>query len=485
MIRDDKLPQINRHKAAIVRNDLSRPVRLALQAGLFTPGASFFDFGCGHGEDVKLIAEHGYVSSGWDPHYSPQTEHTCADIVNLGYVINVIENERERREVLLDAWALTRKVLVVAAQILLGESGKGHLAWNDGVITTRNTFQKYFEPQELKSYIDSVLGVDAAPAGLGVYFVFRDEAQAEAFRAARFHSRAATPRVRIRVKDFEEYRELLQPLIQFFSERGRLPVKGELDNESAILSEFRTLAKAFAIIEQATNAQEWAAIAERRRQDLLVYIALSRFGQRSKHSNLPFELRTDIKVFFGSYRHACETADQMLFSLGEQSTLAERCRTSQIGKFVGNALYIHVSAMESLDPLLRLYEGCASRAFGRMEGATLIKFRTDKPKISYLFYPEFDSDPHPALNASMQADLRGLQVEYRDYSTSVNPPILHRKETFVTSHYPLYQKFARLTQQEERWGLLDEISSIGTQAGWQMKLREKGVKFRGHRLIRS
>src|SRR5262249_46157154 len=156
----------------------------------------------------------------WDPYYFPQTERTSADIVNLGYVINVIENERERREALTNAWALTRRVLVVAAQILLGEPGRGHLAWNDGVITTRNTFQKYYEPQELKSYIDSVLGVDAAPAGLGTYFVFRDEAHAQAFRAARFHSRAATPRVRVCVKSFEDYRELLQPLMEFFSDRG-------------------------------------------------------------------------------------------------------------------------------------------------------------------------------------------------------------------------------------------------------------------------
>ena len=120
MIRDDQLPRIDRHKAAIVRNALSRPVRLALQAGLFTQGVSFFDYGCGHGEDVKLIAETGYAGSGWDPYYFPQTERTSADIVNLGYVINVIENERERREALSNAWALTRRVLIVAAQILLG-----------------------------------------------------------------------------------------------------------------------------------------------------------------------------------------------------------------------------------------------------------------------------------------------------------------------------------------------------------------------------
>ncbi len=485
MIRDDQLPQIDRHKAAIVRNDLSRPFRLALQTGLFTPGASFFDFGCGHGADVKLIAENGYVSSGWDPHYFPQTERTSADIVNLGYVINVIENERERREARSDAWALTHRVLVVAAQILLGEPGKGHLAWNDGVITTRNTFQKYYEPQELKNYIDSVLGVDAVPAGLGIYFVFRDETQAQAFRAARFHSRAVTPRVRVRVRGFEDYRELLQPLMRFFSERGRLPVKGELEQEGEIIAEFRSLNRAFAVIQRATDRNEWSAITEKRRQDLLVYIALSRFGRRPKHSDLPADLQNDIKAFFGNYRQACDTADQILFSLGKQEVITERCRVSPIGKFVGNALYIHTSALDTLDPLLRLYEGCASRAFGRMEDATLVKFRADKPRISYLFYPDFDTDPHPALRASMQADLQSLWVDYRNYTGAANPPILHRKETFVTPDYPLYQKFARLTRQEEKWGLLDDANSIGTRDGWNRRLRERQAKLSGHRLIHS
>jgi hypothetical protein len=52
-------------------------------------------------------------------------------------------------------------------------------------------------------------------------------------------------------------------------------------------------------------------------------------------------------------------------------------------------------------------------------------------------------------------------VVYRDYDTSENPPILHRKETFVTPDYPLYEKFAKLTHQEENWGLLDDTSTIG------------------------
>jgi DNA phosphorothioation-associated putative methyltransferase len=457
---------------------------LAVEAGLLKPQTTFFDYGCGHGEDVKIIAERGYTSGGWDPFYYPDAEIAAADIVNLGYVINVIEQEAERRAALLRAWSLTREVLIVAAQVLIGEPGKGHLAYNDGLITNRNTFQSYYEQHELKIYIDSVLGTDAVPAGLGVYFVFRNEAKAQTFRASRFRSRTATPRVKIRIRSFDDYRELLELLMQFISDWGRLPVSGELPNEDAVLNEFRSFARAFAVIRRATDEADWDKIIEQRRQDMLVYIALGRFGRRPKFTDLPLGIQQDIKAFFGSYTRACETADELLFSLGQPGVIAEACRTSRIGKFVGNALYVHISALGVLAPLLRLYEGCASRAFGRLDEATIIKFRADKPKISYLYYPDFDTDPHPALRSSMQADLQGLYVGYRDYSAAANPPILHRKETFVAPDYPLYQKFARLTAQQEKRGLLNDVSSIGTRAGWNRRLLECGVELRGHRLVR-
>jgi DNA phosphorothioation-associated putative methyltransferase len=145
----------------------------------------------------------------------------------LGYIINVIEDPAERRQVLLNAWDLTQKVLIVAAQVLIEDSSRGGIAYSDGIITRRNTFQKYYEQQELKAYIDQVLGVDAIPIALGIYFVFRNETQAQSFRTSRFRSRAATPRVRLTVQRFETHRSLLQPLMNFYTERGRLPNPSE------------------------------------------------------------------------------------------------------------------------------------------------------------------------------------------------------------------------------------------------------------------
>jgi hypothetical protein len=49
---------------------------------------------------------------------------------------------------------------------------------------------------------------------------------------------------------------------------------------------FGSLKRAFKVILQATDAGEWDAIADKRRNDLLVYLALSHFGKRPKFKDL-------------------------------------------------------------------------------------------------------------------------------------------------------------------------------------------------------
>lgn len=96
---------------------------------------------------------------------------------------------------MINAWELTQKVLLVSPQVLIADSQRGVVAYGDGIITSRNTFQKYYEQEELKIYIDQVLGVDAIPVALGVYFVLRDDPETELFRASRFRYPATTPKV--------------------------------------------------------------------------------------------------------------------------------------------------------------------------------------------------------------------------------------------------------------------------------------------------
>ena len=216
----------------------------------------------------------------------------------------------------------------------------------------------------------------------------------------------------------------------------------------------------------------------------IVHGGRGRFRRRSPISVLPVGLQRDIRTFSGSYSNACRQADDLLFRAGSAEAVDEACRRSAVGKLLPNALYVHRTALESLDPLLRVYEGCARAYLGTIDGANLIKLHRQSGKVSYLVYPDFETDPHPALRRSVKLSLRTREIDCFDYTASTNPPILHRKETFLTSDHPLHAKFARLTQQEEKHGLLDDTATIGTKDGWQARLNAAGFVLRGHRLVR-
>ena len=93
-------------RTAIRRTSLSRPVALALDDGIIHPERSFFDYGCGRGDDLLRLHKLGIPVSGWDPAFFPDEARTSADVVNLGYVVNVIEDPAERVVVLAAAWEL-------------------------------------------------------------------------------------------------------------------------------------------------------------------------------------------------------------------------------------------------------------------------------------------------------------------------------------------------------------------------------------------
>jgi DNA phosphorothioation-associated putative methyltransferase len=118
-------------------------------------------------------------------------------------------------------------------------------------------------------------------------------------------------------------------------------------------------------------------------------------------------------------------------------------------------------------------------------GANPIKLHRQSGKDSFLVYPDFETNPHPALERSVKLSLRTREIDCREYTTSANPPILHRKETFLTTDHPLHAKFARLTHQEEKHGLLDDTATIGTKEGWSRRRAERGFVLRGHRLMRG
>ena len=473
-----------RGQTAIRRVSLSRPVALALDDGVIRPDRTFFDFGCGRGTDVAALRDMGVPANGWDPVHSAGVEKGAADVVNLGYVVNVIEDATERRETLREAWKLSTTALLVAARLDWDINTTQAVPFRDGVITSKGTFQKFFTQEELQHWIEDSLGTQADAAAPGVFYVFRRQTDREAHLArSASRRRYAAPTIPPTVT-FNQNRELLEPLLQFMANHGRPPASGELAEEPEIVARIGSVNRAVKLLARVADVDSWEQAALTRQRDLLVYLALGTLRRQPKFGVLPSDLQVDIKHFFGSYAAATRLGRELLFGAGQQRALSEECSKASVGKLLPDALYVHVSSIVDLPVLLRVYEGCGRTLLGEVPGATLVKLRRDKPKISYLCYPDFDDDPHPRLRETFVADLKKLRTYHRDYFQSDNPPVLHRKECFVSETYPRRADFAALTAAELEAGLLSDGPEIGTARGWEERLARGGFAFSDHELVK-
>ncbi len=61
--------------------------------------------------------------------------------------------------------------------------------------------------------------------------------------------------------------------------------------------------------------------------------------------------------------------------------------------------------------MLRVYEAYARAYLGEVEGANLIKRHRHSGMVSYLVYPDFETDPHPALLRSIKLSLRTRELD--------------------------------------------------------------------------
>lgn len=475
----------NRHRTAISRTDYSHPISSALADGLIHGDATAFDYGCGLGDDVRHPKRRGINSWGWDPTHRSAGKRESAQVVNLVYVVNVIEDVEERAKCLAHVWSYARKALIVSARLASQTRDFTPASrYGDGYVTSIETFQKHYEQRELKAWPESQLGESTVAAGPGIFYVCRDASDRMGFLASR-HSRRSRASLPLVASSIDEHKELLRSVIEFFEEHVRAPVDDELDNAELIQERFGSLRRAFRLIERAHDPERWDRTITARGQDLLLFLAQSRFDGLPRLGQLPLPLRRDIESLFSTYRGACDEVDLALYAVGDIQRVRRVAQHSPVGKRMPSAIHAHESALQGLPPILRRYEGCARRYIGRVKEANVINLLTEEPMVSYLFYPHFETDPHPALAASVTVHLQTFRLRDRDYRTSSNPPILHRKEPFVLPDHPLQAKFARLTRQEEAKGLFEEASRIGTRHGWEQLMIERGFALKGHRVVRQ
>lgn len=470
---------VRRHKTAIRRYACSRPIAIALADGLITKASSVLDYGCGLGADIQYLRQKGVVAAGWDPHFLPDGQREPADIVNLGYVLNVIEDSEERRATLLNAFGLARQAFVVSVRVdkSLGAADE----CGDGCLTSRGTFQKIYTQAEFRDYVEQSVGRRSHAVGLGVIYVFASEEGESAYLARRAFARRLEYRSDL-VAEFKSNR-LAQRFVALANKLGRLPLPEEFRSYEKLKAAFGSSERLARLALQYIDRDAFAGSRAQRQEDILFFLAMLRLqGLRPPPvASLPATIRTDIKAIWPSYTAAQSEAESFLFRIGEASRIKECATSCGIGKLVADDLYVHESAQDDLPALLRLIIFAGQQIVGNVEH-NVIKIRLDGRAVSFLNYPAFEEEAHPALHSSVRVYLPRAAYDIRNYADSGNPPILHRKDTLVLTTHPLREQFRQLTRAEEQLGLLSAIN-IGYQESWRLLLAEHGCAIDGHRLL--
>ena len=464
--------EVDRHKTALVRYDFSKPLKMLIQSDLLREGSTILDYGCGHGADVAGLENLGHDVSAWDPVHRPEGELRKSDFVNLGYVINVIENPAERVETLLRAWDYSERLMVVSAMVRGGDNYANAKAYGDGVITNANTFQKYFEQSELQAFIETALHQDAIAAAPGVFFIFRHEADQQDYLAnrsrrtidwgalsARLGFGSPSPRERKpRLSTYEKHKELLDDFWKAYLELARPPHRDEYERSDEVRKVCQSIPRAVGLFEDKYGRELIEERRARRIEDLRVYLAEEEFKKRRTPMNkLSPGLKRDIKAFFSSYPEACDEARDLLFAAGDPMELEIAVDSLNFGHYdddEGHYLF-HRSLLDELPAILRVYVGLGGMLYGDLSDIDVFKIHITSGKLTLQTYKGFDRLNLPEMRARIKIDLRRLFI--RVFEAEENKTqLLYYKERLVSKDSSLRAKAEAFSRKLERLGLNEE-----------------------------
>lgn len=435
---------IDRHKTAISRDKLSTPMFLLSQKGFLNGQHSVLDYGCGLGDDLRELEAHDIECMGWDPVHRPDVDIENCDIVNLGFVINVIEDRHERSETLSKAFEYADKLLLVSAMLGNEKVYERFKPFKDGVITARNTFQKYYTQGELKQYIEDTLDNSAIALGPGVFIVFKDKIEEQSFLLEKQRIRRQWNQITTRVakpiekKQAKALYEKHQPLFDDFwyttLELGRLPLNDEFEQTEQLRQVAGSHNKALSICKQYFEEEDYSQARTARIEDLSVYFALGFFRKRDAYIRMPISLQRDIKEFFGSYTAARDAGKELLFSLANPEVIYDACvrahetlPASQLNE--QHDFIFHKDYLDLCPAVLRTYIGCATQMYGELAEVSLIKAHILSGKVTLMVFDDWEKDT-PMLTERIKIKMREQDIDFFDYVGDYAPQPLLNKDCF-------------------------------------------------------
>jgi len=480
LINDDK--KIDRHKTAIVRHGLSSPLKILFKKGYLSGAYSVFDYGCGLGDDIAELQANGIDASGWDPNFKPDAELYNADIVNLGFVLNVIEDVAERIEALHNAFALSDKILIVSCMLTSESKLSQMTSYKDGVITSRNTFQKYYFQSELQLFIEDSLEKPAISVGPGIFIIFKDELEEQKYLSSKLRRKRqwttlnkAPSKSERNILLIEEHHKVVEGFWNAVLAYGRIPASDEFNETKTVIDTFGSAKKLFNLLMTGERKEQFEKAKVIRQEDYLVYFALGLFSKRLPYKNMSEEKKRDIKALFLSINSGREEAKDLLFQIANNELLQDAALKAS--KYipsiynVNHSLLLNAKYINELPVILRIYVGAAAVMYGDWNEADVIKIHLTSGKVTFMVYDDFYNKAVPRITERVKVKLAQQDIDYFDYVNEVKRPPLLNKHEFMDNKDEQYKDQERLDRK------LIQLGAVQSPGEQHMSINEFNGKL--------
>lgn len=395
------MSKIDRHKTAIRRTTLSKPVQLLVKSGLVSRDTTFLDYGCGLGDDVRILTENGFPAEGWDPSYFPQNGLKPASIVNVGYVINVIEDIDERKAVIKRAFDLAETVLCVAALYDTPANRPNGLPYRDGVLTARGTFQRLYRQEELIDLVKGCTELNPTAGGPGICLVFKDEktrsqydfsVSRRVYKPVSLRLHTAAPRSQVLAQLTSDFEHEWSAYKTFVMESGRPPDDFECSFNSKARSRQINPEDVFCAAIDEIGREEYHTIRDQRRDDLLVFLATRHFGRAPRMADLPRTMQLDIRYHFGSLKQGLTIGMGLLTECAQPDKRRQAAAKLRYKTALEDGLFCLSRDVPGLPVHLRAFVALGSLFFGSYREALVIKIHFASNKITFFEPDENNND---------------------------------------------------------------------------------------------
>lgn len=489
---------IDRYKTALVRYELSAPIKSLVKHHYLDGSYSIFDYGCGRGDDIRELTAHGLVVSGWDPNFLPDSDKVNSDIINLGFVLNVIEDQDERLDALLGAWEITDKFLIVSVMLTNDNYISKFKPYKDGVITTRNTFQKYYYQSEIKNYIEKNLHEEAITVSPGIFYVFKDKLEEQLYLRRKYKRhyewRQLTSPETLGTKDnlkliIMNNKEIFDSFWYKCLELGRIPSTNEYNDTYKIKELIGTNIKAFNIIKEVYNISEFFEAEKDRKEDLLLYFCMGLFGKRKSYNIQSESMKRDITAFFSNYTTVVNMAKKLLFSIASKHLINDHCKEAHhmLPASIlndGHSLIFHKNYIDILPLLLRVYIGAGLQIYGELdESIDLIKIHITSGKLTLMSYDDFDKAV-PFLKERVKIKMATQDIDFFNYDEEYKCPPLLNKHLLLDINHDNYKKQKSLDKKLAKLMNFDESNEVILhRQQYDEFLNNHGKSIKGYKII--